>query len=155
MLSAAQGMAWEVKYYFSSSVGRRKKAGGGVLLTLTSSFAYWKMKPWSEFPEQEYANSDPVSRKWVLWSIHRFRWNQRTRLFALLSCETGTLVISWDKCFLLSYILVFKWVRRTLIALVQVTFGRTINKWVVPNYHYPLSEYWIALQYGSFMDRFK
>lgn len=33
--------------------------------------------------------------------------------------------------FALFSVAVFKWVRKTLIALVQVTFGRTINKLVV------------------------
>lgn len=42
--------------------------------------------------------------------------------------KMSQIVIPCDKSFPLVSVLVFKWVRRTLIALVQVTFGRTINK---------------------------
>lgn len=50
------------------------------------------------------------------------------KIYALCCYENVTIVIACGNAFPLIYILVFKWVRRTLIALVQVTFGRTINK---------------------------
>ncbi|XP_059941797.1 sorting nexin-25 isoform X2 [Mesoplodon densirostris] len=46
----------------------------------------------------------------------------------------------------------FKWVRRTLIALVQVTFGRTINKQLRDAVDWALSEQMVVYYIGALRD---
>ncbi|XP_023973118.2 sorting nexin-25 isoform X2 [Physeter macrocephalus] len=46
----------------------------------------------------------------------------------------------------------FKWVRRTLIALVQVTFGRTINKQIRDAVDWALSEQMVVYYIGALRD---
>ncbi|OXB76769.1 UNVERIFIED_CONTAM: hypothetical protein H355_016250 [Colinus virginianus] len=48
----------------------------------------------------------------------------------------------------------FKWVRKTLIALVQVTFGRTINKQIRDTVHWMFSEAMLVYYIGIFRDAF-
>ncbi|XP_074010629.1 sorting nexin-25 isoform X2 [Numenius arquata] len=48
----------------------------------------------------------------------------------------------------------FKWVRKTLIALVQVTFGRTINKQIRDTVHWMFSEAMLVYYIGVFRDAF-
>uniref|UniRef100_A0A8C3VT08 Sorting nexin 25 n=1 Tax=Catagonus wagneri TaxID=51154 RepID=A0A8C3VT08_9CETA len=48
----------------------------------------------------------------------------------------------------------FKWVRRTLIALVQVTFGRTINKQIRDTVNWIFSEQMLVYYIGLFRDAF-
>ncbi|KAL4640544.1 sorting nexin-25-like [Arapaima gigas] len=48
----------------------------------------------------------------------------------------------------------FKWVRKTLIALVQVTFGRTINKQIRDTVGWMFSEQMIAYYINVFRDAF-
>ncbi|KAM9295314.1 sorting nexin-25 isoform 2-T2 [Morus bassanus] len=48
----------------------------------------------------------------------------------------------------------FKWVRKTLIALVQVTFGRTINKQIRDTIHWMFSEPMLVYYIGVFRDAF-
>ncbi|XP_048186785.1 sorting nexin-25 [Perognathus longimembris pacificus] len=48
----------------------------------------------------------------------------------------------------------FKWVRRTLIALVQVTFGRTINKQIRDTVNWIFSEQMLIYYIGVFRDAF-
>ncbi|XP_067993052.1 sorting nexin-25 isoform X2 [Melanerpes formicivorus] len=48
----------------------------------------------------------------------------------------------------------FKWVRKTLIALVQVTFGRTINKQIRDTVHWMFSEPMLVYYLGVFRDAF-
>ncbi|XP_053920851.1 sorting nexin-25 isoform X1 [Cuculus canorus] len=48
----------------------------------------------------------------------------------------------------------FKWVRKTLIALVQVTFGRTINKQIRDTVHWIFSEPMLVYYIGVFRDAF-
>ncbi|XP_071412426.1 sorting nexin-25 isoform X2 [Pithys albifrons albifrons] len=48
----------------------------------------------------------------------------------------------------------FKWVRKTLIALVQVTFGRTINKQIRDTVHWMFSEPMLVYYIGVFRDAF-
>ncbi|KAM9662943.1 sorting nexin-25 isoform 2-T2 [Morphnus guianensis] len=48
----------------------------------------------------------------------------------------------------------FKWVRKTLIALVQVTFGRTINKQIRDTVHWMFSEQMLVYYIGVFRDAF-
>ncbi|XP_032725796.1 sorting nexin-25 isoform X1 [Lontra canadensis] len=49
---------------------------------------------------------------------------------------------------------VFKWVRRTLIALVQVTFGRTINKQIRDTVNWIFSEQMLVYYISVFRDAF-
>ncbi|XP_055969976.1 sorting nexin-25 [Sorex fumeus] len=46
----------------------------------------------------------------------------------------------------------FKWVRRTLISLVQVTFGRTINKQLRDMVHWIISEQMVVYYINTFRD---
>uniref|UniRef100_A0A8C0I6Q4 Ankyrin repeat domain-containing protein 37 n=1 Tax=Balaenoptera musculus TaxID=9771 RepID=A0A8C0I6Q4_BALMU len=46
----------------------------------------------------------------------------------------------------------FKWVRRTLIALVQVTFGRTINKQIRDAVDWAVSEQMVVCYIGALRD---
>ncbi|KAL1772902.1 sorting nexin-25 isoform X1 [Sigmodon hispidus] len=48
----------------------------------------------------------------------------------------------------------FKWVRRTLIALVQVTFGRTINKQIRDTVNWIFSEQMMVYYINAFRDAF-
>lgn len=48
----------------------------------------------------------------------------------------------------------FKWVRKTLIALVQVTFGRTINKQIRDTVNWIFSEQMMVCYVGVFKDTF-
>uniref|UniRef100_A0A8C8SH08 Sorting nexin 25 n=1 Tax=Pelusios castaneus TaxID=367368 RepID=A0A8C8SH08_9SAUR len=48
----------------------------------------------------------------------------------------------------------FKWVRKTLIALVQVTFGRTINKQIRDTINWIFSEPMLVYYIGVFRDAF-
>ncbi|KAK7919134.1 hypothetical protein WMY93_010418 [Mugilogobius chulae] len=48
----------------------------------------------------------------------------------------------------------FKWVRKTLIALVQVTFGRTINKQIRDTVNWIFSEPMLVCYIGVFRDTF-
>ncbi|XP_058427198.1 sorting nexin-25 isoform X3 [Marmota monax] len=48
----------------------------------------------------------------------------------------------------------FKWVRRTLIALVQVTFGRTINKQIRDTVNWIFSEQMLVYYISVFRDAF-
>uniref|UniRef100_A0A8D0YSD4 Sorting nexin 25 n=1 Tax=Sus scrofa TaxID=9823 RepID=A0A8D0YSD4_PIG len=48
----------------------------------------------------------------------------------------------------------FKWVRRTLIALVQVTFGRTINKQIRDTVNWIFSEQMLVYYISLFRDAF-
>ncbi|XP_072296149.1 sorting nexin-25 [Eucyclogobius newberryi] len=48
----------------------------------------------------------------------------------------------------------FKWVRKTLIALVQVTFGRTINKQIRDTVNWIFSEQMLVCYIGVFRDTF-
>ncbi|KAJ8262199.1 hypothetical protein GJAV_G00163640 [Gymnothorax javanicus] len=48
----------------------------------------------------------------------------------------------------------FKWVRKTLIALVQVTFGRTINKQIRDTVHWIFSEQMLVYYINIFWDTF-
>ncbi|XP_052018111.1 sorting nexin-25 isoform X2 [Apodemus sylvaticus] len=48
----------------------------------------------------------------------------------------------------------FKWVRRTLIALVQVTFGRTINKQIRDTVNWIFSEQMLVYYISTFRDAF-
>ncbi|XP_039324343.2 sorting nexin-25 isoform X1 [Saimiri boliviensis] len=48
----------------------------------------------------------------------------------------------------------FKWVRRTLIALVQVTFGRTINKQIRDTVNWIFSEQMLVYYISIFRDAF-
>ncbi|XP_073758405.1 sorting nexin-25 isoform X2 [Callorhinus ursinus] len=48
----------------------------------------------------------------------------------------------------------FKWVRRTLIALVQVTFGRTINKQIRDTVNWIFSEQMLVYYINVFRDAF-
>ncbi|XP_063090732.1 sorting nexin-25 [Cavia porcellus] len=48
----------------------------------------------------------------------------------------------------------FKWVRRTLIALVQVTFGRTINKQIRDTVNWIFSEQMLVYYISVFRDTF-
>ncbi|XP_019390241.1 PREDICTED: sorting nexin-25 isoform X1 [Crocodylus porosus] len=48
----------------------------------------------------------------------------------------------------------FKWVRKTLIALVQVTFGRTINKQIRDTVNWIFSEPMLVYYIGVFRDAF-
>ncbi|XP_036373075.1 sorting nexin-25-like [Megalops cyprinoides] len=48
----------------------------------------------------------------------------------------------------------FKWVRKTLIALVQVTFGRTINKQIRDTVHWIFSEQMLVYYINIFRDTF-
>ncbi|XP_069349844.1 sorting nexin-25 isoform X2 [Eulemur rufifrons] len=48
----------------------------------------------------------------------------------------------------------FKWVRRTLIALVQVTFGRTINKQIRDTVNWIFSEQMLVYYVNIFRDAF-
>ncbi|XP_055132527.1 sorting nexin-25 isoform X5 [Symphalangus syndactylus] len=48
----------------------------------------------------------------------------------------------------------FKWVRRTLIALVQVTFGRTINKQIRDTVSWIFSEQMLVYYINTFRDAF-
>ncbi|XP_073896964.1 sorting nexin-25 isoform X5 [Macaca fascicularis] len=48
----------------------------------------------------------------------------------------------------------FKWVRRTLIALVQVTFGRTINKQIRDTVNWIFSEQMLVYYINIFRDAF-
>lgn len=48
----------------------------------------------------------------------------------------------------------FKWVRRTLIALVQVTFGRTINKQIRDTVSWISSEQMLVYYISAFRDAF-
>ncbi|XP_062332822.1 sorting nexin-25 [Osmerus eperlanus] len=48
----------------------------------------------------------------------------------------------------------FKWVRKTLIALVQVTFGRTINKQIRDTVHWIFSEQMLVSYINIFRDTF-
>ncbi|KAM9329335.1 sorting nexin-25 [Gastrophryne carolinensis] len=48
----------------------------------------------------------------------------------------------------------FKWVRKTLIALVQITFGRTINKQIRDTVNWIFSEQMLAYYIGVFRDAF-
>ncbi|XP_051025681.1 sorting nexin-25 [Acomys russatus] len=48
----------------------------------------------------------------------------------------------------------FKWVRRTLIALVQVTFGRTINKQIRDTVNWIFSEPMLVYYVNAFRDAF-
>lgn len=48
----------------------------------------------------------------------------------------------------------FKWVRRTLIALVQVTFGRTINKQIRDTVNWIFSEQMLVYYINTFRDAF-
>ncbi|XP_058145859.1 sorting nexin-25 isoform X5 [Dasypus novemcinctus] len=48
----------------------------------------------------------------------------------------------------------FKWVRRTLIALVQVTFGRTINRQIRDTVNWIFSEQMLVYYIGVFRDAF-
>lgn len=48
----------------------------------------------------------------------------------------------------------FKWVRKTLIALVQVTFGRTINKQIRDTVNWIFSEQMIVCYINIFRDTF-
>ncbi|GAB1293139.1 Sorting nexin-25 [Apodemus speciosus] len=48
----------------------------------------------------------------------------------------------------------FKWVRRTLIALVQVTFGRTINKQIRDTVNWIFSEQMLVYYISAFRDAF-
>ncbi|XP_070316166.1 sorting nexin-25 isoform X2 [Odocoileus virginianus] len=48
----------------------------------------------------------------------------------------------------------FKWVRRTLIALVQVTFGRTINKQIRDTVNWIFSEQMLVYYINLFRDAF-
>eukprot|EP00073_Rattus_norvegicus_P031176 XP_006253230.1 PREDICTED: sorting nexin-25 isoform X2 [Rattus norvegicus] len=48
----------------------------------------------------------------------------------------------------------FKWVRRTLIALVQVTFGRTINKQIRDTVNWIFSEQMVVYYISAFRDAF-
>nr|XP_044989456.1 sorting nexin-25 isoform X3 [Jaculus jaculus] len=48
----------------------------------------------------------------------------------------------------------FKWVRRTLIALVQVTFGRTINKQIRDTVNWMFSEQMLVYYISVFRDAF-
>nr|XP_021506428.1 sorting nexin-25 [Meriones unguiculatus] len=48
----------------------------------------------------------------------------------------------------------FKWVRRTLIALVQVTFGRTINKQIRDTVNWIFSEQMLVYYINAFRDAF-
>ncbi|XP_033830028.1 sorting nexin-25 [Periophthalmus magnuspinnatus] len=48
----------------------------------------------------------------------------------------------------------FKWVRKTLIALVQVTFGRTINKQIRDTVNWIFSEQMLVCYIGVFKDTF-
>ncbi|KAJ8383449.1 hypothetical protein AAFF_G00220450 [Aldrovandia affinis] len=48
----------------------------------------------------------------------------------------------------------FKWVRKTLIALVQVTFGRTINKQIRDTVHWIFSEQMLVYYINVFRDTF-
>ncbi|XP_048449903.1 sorting nexin-25 [Rhincodon typus] len=49
---------------------------------------------------------------------------------------------------------VFKWVRKTLIALVQVTFGRTINKQIRDTINWMVSEQMLVCYINLFRDAF-
>lgn len=57
--------------------------------------------------------------------------SEEVRRWPHTRCAPDIMTIFHHFAFLLS-VSVFKWVRKTLIALVQVTFGRTINKYVQP-----------------------
>ncbi|XP_059830361.1 sorting nexin-25 isoform X1 [Hypanus sabinus] len=48
----------------------------------------------------------------------------------------------------------FKWVRKTLIALVQVTFGRTINKQIRDTINWMVSEQMLVCYINVFLDAF-
>ncbi|OCT99570.1 sorting nexin-25 [Xenopus laevis] len=48
----------------------------------------------------------------------------------------------------------FKWVRKTLIALVQITFGRTINKQIRDTVHWIFSEQMLVYYINVFRDAF-
>ncbi|XP_024918961.1 sorting nexin-25 [Cynoglossus semilaevis] len=48
----------------------------------------------------------------------------------------------------------FKWVRKTLIALVQVTFGRTINKQIRDTVNWIFSEQMLVCYISAFRDTF-
>uniref|UniRef100_A0A8C5LN38 Sorting nexin 25 n=1 Tax=Leptobrachium leishanense TaxID=445787 RepID=A0A8C5LN38_9ANUR len=48
----------------------------------------------------------------------------------------------------------FKWVRKTLIALVQITFGRTINKQIRDTVHWIFSEQMLVYYINVFKDAF-
>ncbi|XP_046705554.1 sorting nexin-25 isoform X2 [Silurus meridionalis] len=48
----------------------------------------------------------------------------------------------------------FKWVRKTLIALVQVTFGRTINKQIRDTVNWIFSEQMLVYYFNIFRDTF-
>nr|XP_048311570.1 sorting nexin-25 isoform X2 [Myodes glareolus] len=48
----------------------------------------------------------------------------------------------------------FRWVRRTLIALVQVTFGRTINKQIRDTVNWIFSEQMLVYYINTFRDAF-
>ncbi|XP_037531338.1 sorting nexin-25 [Nematolebias whitei] len=48
----------------------------------------------------------------------------------------------------------FKWVRKTLIALVQVTFGRTINKQIRDTVHWMFCEQMLVCYISVFRDTF-
>ncbi|KAG8453704.1 hypothetical protein GDO86_000364 [Hymenochirus boettgeri] len=48
----------------------------------------------------------------------------------------------------------FKWVRKTLIALVQITFGRTINKQIRDTVHWIFSEQMMVYYINVFRDAF-
>lgn len=48
----------------------------------------------------------------------------------------------------------FKWVRKTLIALVQITFGRTINKQIRDTVHWIFSEQMVVYYINVFRDAF-
>uniref|UniRef100_A0A4W2FWE9 Sorting nexin 25 n=1 Tax=Bos indicus x Bos taurus TaxID=30522 RepID=A0A4W2FWE9_BOBOX len=52
------------------------------------------------------------------------------------------------------WVKVFKWVRRTLIALVQVTFGRTINKQIRDTVNWIFSEQMLVYYINLFRDAF-
>ncbi|KAB1257642.1 Sorting nexin-25 [Camelus dromedarius] len=87
----------------------------------------WKLSH-QTFPGQKLANLDPSSAGIIapnLVSGLRLSDVVSSMLCVSMKCHD---VIACDNTFPLISILVFKWVRRTLIALVQVTFGRTINK---------------------------
>ncbi|MGH0147175.1 UNVERIFIED_CONTAM: hypothetical protein FKN15_041512 [Acipenser sinensis] len=55
---------------------------------------------------------------------------------------------------LLDNIPVFKWVRKTLIALVQITFGRTINKQIRDTVNWIFSEQMLVYYINIFQDAF-
>lgn len=55
--------------------------------------------------------------------------SEEVRRWPHTHCAPDIMTVFHHFAFLLS-VSVFKWVRKTLIALVQVTFGRTINKYV-------------------------